>query len=144
MIIYLVTFLVVYITWRIHKAIRQDPLENYSKTTVPVIRNSFNLASLSPGKFCFSQIKVQPLNVIKLSRINGFVKIAFVTDSSQRLQEFPFNCIESCRLPTLKGISIVQINLFLKNFFQQNKCMPSVVNVPKRLKCLISTTSFRG
>lgn len=50
----ILTLIVIFIVWKICSAIKHDPLTNFSKTSVPVIRNSLNLAWHKPGEFYIS------------------------------------------------------------------------------------------
>lgn len=51
MLLYLFVVLLIYIVWKVKDYFHFNELKNYSKTSTPIIKTSFNMAYLSQGHF---------------------------------------------------------------------------------------------
>ena len=62
MLFYVFTILVIWIIWRVNEKIRQDPLKNFGDSSLPIIKNSLNIARFNQG----TQVAYQPFFLLML------------------------------------------------------------------------------
>lgn len=56
MFAYILAVLIAWIIWKLNAAFHKDPYEDFSTTSVPLMKNSFNILRLSPGETLIARL----------------------------------------------------------------------------------------